>query len=220
MNKDNKSEFDIDNELKAGLSALDICFSSSAIELLTTYIEEIEKWNKRYNLVKASGKTLIVKHLFDSLAGLHVFRETAKHGTILDIGSGAGFPGIPLSVFMTDSFFILSERSKKRAGFLHNVRLLLHLDNVEVFDDDYNHLNKNADIITFRAFSEIDKILDNLQKILHPWGKIIAYKGRRQKIQEELAGIDVQNLSIDIHRLNVPFLNEERHLVIMQRLVH
>lgn len=208
----------LESEIKSGLAELGISFTQTHITRLITYIKEIEKWNTRFNLVKASGRTLIIKHLFDALAGLPVFINTAKRQIILDIGSGAGFPGVPLSVFLPDSRFILSERTRVKAEFLRNIVILLGQKNVEVFDDDFKHLDTKADIITFRAFSRIHKVLDDCVKLLNPGGRVIAYKGRRQKIDEELSGIDNKNITVKIKKVTVPFLDEERHLVILQAI--
>ena len=202
--------------MESGLSRLGIRFTLSHIDLLTRYIKEIEKWNKKINLVKASGKTLIIKHLFDCLSGLSAFQNTVKKKIILDIGSGAGFPGIPLSVFMPNSLFILAERSGKKAGFLRNCILLPGFKNIKIFEDDFKHLDKKVDIITYRAFSPIEKILDDTVQLLNPGGRIIAFKGRRQKIEDEFSGINPKVFMKEIIKIEVPFLDEERHLVVME----
>ncbi|MBN2533626.1 MAG: 16S rRNA (guanine(527)-N(7))-methyltransferase RsmG [Spirochaetales bacterium] len=206
----------MESKLISGLTELGIAFNSTQITRLLIYIKEIEKWNTRFNMVKASGKILLTKHLFDTLAGFPVFLEAENREIILDIGSGAGFPGIPLSVFLPDSGFILSECSRVKASFLRNIAILLDLKNVEVFENDFKRLNRKADIITFRAFSGLDKILDDCFTLLNPGGSIIAYKGRRQKAEEELCGIDSKKVSVKINRVTVPFLEEERHLVMLK----
>jgi 16S rRNA (guanine527-N7)-methyltransferase len=205
--------------IKKGLARLSIEPSADQVKQYMTYINEVEQWNRRMNLVKATGRTLVIKHLFDSLAGAPFFFRADRRNTICDVGSGAGFPGIPLAIAMPDSNFILSERVGKKAGFLQNALLCTGLKNVEVFGHNFRDIDKKVDIITFRAFSAIVKVLDDMLGLLHPGGCIIAYKGQRLKIDEEVQDIQKRKhkkpIYIEVHKVDVPFLDNERHMVII-----
>jgi len=113
--------------LARGLAALDFDISSGIVERLSRYLDELERWNPHYGLVHAEGEELVIKHVLDSLAPWHVLAEvlsdienSAVQGEkvrIVDIGTGAGFPGIPLSMVFSDHSFVLMERLEKECAF-------------------------------------------------------------------------------------------------------
>jgi 16S rRNA (guanine527-N7)-methyltransferase len=132
----------------------------------------------------------------------------------LDVGAGAGFPGIPLAVFLNECRFTLCERSAVRSAFLRNACLLLHLKHVEVEEKDVKQLRGCFDIAVFRAFSEILNVLPTLSRILTKSGVVFAYKGRLEKLIRELTQLSAYFKHIEIKELNVPFLKAERHVLI------
>ena len=214
-------------------------------QYLTQYIEEIELFNTAYGLVKVKDREeLIIKHILDSLAPIKILgslpdrvknrSNKSKHTdeqalvNIADLGSGAGLPGIPLAIFMRNSEITLIERMGRRAGFLRNVLAVLALPNVKVLEADLDELAiKPAlqfDLIVFRAFRPLEApIFKGLLKLLAPDGFIAAYKGRRESIEEEMRYLQNQlnvNLSQkilpwEIFPLEVPFLEDERHLLVI-----
>jgi 16S rRNA (guanine527-N7)-methyltransferase len=136
---------------------------------------------------------------------------------VADVGSGAGFPGIPLAVFMPDSRFTLLEPSAKKSAFLRNAAILADLRNVEVLETRLEDVSRCFDLVVFRAFSPLSRAsLAALERILDPNGAIVAYKGKLARIEEELVGLDAKNRNIVA--VPVPFLDEERHLVIVPRV--
>jgi len=211
--------------LKEGLTKLGFEESEGRIlPLLERYIEEIELFNHAYGLVKVKDRReLIVKHILDSLAPLKAKRdlfEDRESLKIADVGSGAGLPGIPLAVCMPHAAFTLIERMGRRAGFLRDAVAVLSLPNVTIEEADMEKLAIAAvnryDLIVFRAFKPLDgAIIKGLFALLKPSGILAAYKGRRQAIEEEMSGL--QNLSWEVIPLEVPFLEEERHLVLIRR---
>ena len=152
---------------------------------------------------------------------------------IADIGSGAGLPGIPLAIALPFIDFSLIECKGRRAGFLRIIQQALGLSNVTVIEDElekYAHRlitndQRNAnlfDLITFRAFKPLDaKIMKSLLRLCVPGGAIAAYKGRRKKIDAELAALEhgvAHNKKLQWRRCEVipcptPLLAEERHIV-------
>ena len=221
MTEDPLEKYELEQFIKKGLRQLSIPLSRDQVHQCMTYLHEVEQGNKRMNLVKATGLILVVKHLFDSLAGISFFLQAQRRKRIYDIGSGAGFPGIPLAIALPDSEFILAERVGKKAGFLQNAVLYTGLTNIEIFGHNFREINKKVDIITFRAFSAIGKVIDDLLALLHPGGTIIAYKGQKAKIDEEIGEIEKRkgntSLDIEVQKVVVPFLESERHMVIIKR---
>jgi len=201
---------------------------------ITNYINEIELFNSAYGLVSVNNTNeLVIKHILDSLAPLGIIyrklieetsaktqRKEKEKYFIADAGSGAGLPGIPLSIVIQNCDFTLIERMGRRAGFLFNTKAALFLSNVNVEENDLEKIaaKKNNpalfDLITFRAFKPLEpKLLKTLFKICAPGGIIAAYKGRREKIEEEMRDIMVNWEAIPY---TVPFLDENRHLLVIR----
>jgi 16S rRNA (guanine527-N7)-methyltransferase len=201
--------------LARGLDRLGIAWTEAQLEALEVHRAELERWNRGYGFVKARGDELVIRHFLDCLAGLPVIAGLAPRRTILDVGSGAGFPGIPLAVFLRDCTLILLERSAKRAAFLANVVLLLGLRHVRVEQKQLAEIGERFDLVTFRAFTPLDRDLPVLRRALAPEGHLAAYKGRREKIRRELEAAGIPEGRAAVFPLRVPFLEEERHLVVL-----
>jgi 16S rRNA (guanine527-N7)-methyltransferase len=201
--------------LEEGLAQLDIPFNVDQLLKLHVFLQELERWNKAYGFVKAAGQQLIIRHVLDSLSAWRKISALPRRAQVVDVGSGAGFPGIPLAVFLADSRFTLLEPSAKKAAFLRNVAILAHLDNVEVEEARLKDVERRFDLVVFRAFTPLHREIDALRRILNHNGVIIAYKGKRARILEEIdeAGISLEQVLIEA--VEVPFLSEERHLVIL-----
>jgi 16S rRNA (guanine527-N7)-methyltransferase len=206
---------------------------------LEKYIEEIKLFNKAYGLVKATDdRELIVKHILDSLAPLPVILQALNAGdtalsmlsvldkfSVADVGSGAGLPGIPLAVAMPKAHFTLIERMGRRAGFLRDCAAVLGLGNVEVAETEMEHAAPGAfDLVVFRAFRPLDSaILGGLTRLLRPGGLLAAWKGRRAKIDAEMAALgqalpELVEGNWKALPVKVPFLDEERHVVLYHSL--
>ena len=203
--------------LDNGLAKMGLSVDPEKTASLEKYIAELELWNPRYGLVNAEGDDLIIRHVLDSLAGVKTMQGLAP-SIVADIGSGAGLPGIPLAIMLPNTRFHLVERSGKRTGFLRNIILTLGLTNVSVIEDSLENLTERYEVVTFRGFSPFQKdLMKHLGKVLcEEKGTILAYKGRMEQIQSELATLDEESVrDSSIVEVSVPFLDEERHLVIM-----
>ncbi len=204
-------------DLLDGLKMLGLESSGERVEKLERYIAEIELWNPKYGLI-APGEDIVGRHVLDSLSGLEVIRELGPR-SLADVGSGAGFPGIPLAIWLNDVDITLIERSGRRAGFLRNAVLTLGLDNINVLEKTVEEVGGGDlfDVITFRAWSAVDDgLLDVLGSILSPGGTIAAYKGRKDVIESELAAVADRLVSGKIRAVEVPGLNDERHIVLLK----
>jgi len=204
------------------------------IALLCRYIKEIETFNPAYGLVGTTDSNeLIIKHILDSIAPLGIINRLIKEVNtkaqrnkeekggfikIADAGSGAGLPGIPLAIALPECSFTLIERMGRRAGFLLNTKAALALSNINIEESELEKCNSQFDLITFRAFKPIEpKLLKTLLKLLAPGGIIAAYKGKREKIEAEMASLQGAFPAWEAIPCTVPFLDEERNLLVIRQ---
>jgi 16S rRNA (guanine527-N7)-methyltransferase len=197
--------------------------ADTVLSRLNKYIEEIELFNAAYGLVGTMDRReLVIKHILDSLAPLGILRRLLRDAAaprhIADIGSGAGLPGIPLAIAFPEARFTLIERMRRRAGFLRNCLALLDLSNAEVEEQEMEKATPNRfSLIVFRAFRPLEPaIVRGLFRLLAGGGVLAAYKGRKDRITEEMEAIRGLVPSWEAYPLLTPFLEEERHLVIMR----
>jgi len=204
-------------ELENGLKLLEIESGGRRIDRLRRFVAELELWNPKYGLLADTGD-LVSRHVLDSLAALkHI--EELEPGNLADIGSGAGFPGIPLAIWLEDVDFALIERSGKRAGFLRTVTLILGLKNVNIVEIPVERFSRREgfDVLTLRGFSKIGSgLLSILGRLLRPDGTIVAYKGRESSVRRELRALEGYAARCESRRLEIPGLNEQRHLVMIR----
>ena len=219
--------------LEQGLRELALGVPANAQQKLLHYLHLIVKWNKHFNL---SGITAIQEmvplHLLDSLA-ISPYLEGER---ILDIGSGAGLPGIPLAIANPDKNFVLLDSNGKKTRFLFQVKVALELSNVEVVDARVDEYLSTADtgefsLITCRAFSSISSIVKMIEKPLASGTKLLAMKGVYP--HHEIAELQQDNTlnstpnkasSTDLNNyykvesvieLTVPGVESQRHLVLI-----
>jgi 16S rRNA (guanine527-N7)-methyltransferase len=215
--------------LRRGLKALGVSAPGAAFtgmrslgetaELLERFLAELDRWNVRFGFVKAAPDELVTRHVLDSLAGTATIARLCAErapAAVLDAGSGAGFPGIPLAVALPAIRFTLLERSEKKCAFLDCCRAILGLGNVTVVTADLASASGAFDVVTFRAVAPLQRFLADLARSRVAWRSVAAYKGRRDRIDEELAALGPAARSAEVVRLAVPFVDEERHLVVLR----
>ena len=197
-----------------GLNLIGIKYNETQLEKLLAFYEELSIWNKKAGFLKAEGESLVIKHFFDSLAGAPLLSKM-NFKTIADIGTGAGFPGIPLSIFFPDKLFTLVERSGKKTAFLNNCKVLFSLDNIIIEESELENVKNCFDAVTFRAFRNFVEYYKEIFRIINQGGFIFSYKGRREEIETEMldAGIKI----FRAEKIAVPFMDEERHIVIVEK---
>lgn len=200
--------------LSEGLQLLGSEYTDRQLSLLNAFLEEVERWNRKINLVRASDDELTIKHALDSLSGIDTIRKSA-HESILDVGSGAGFPGMPLAIMLPDSKVDLLERSAKKTEFLKNAVAVLPIPNVKVVCQTLENHTDQYDVVCCRAFGKLPLVIKSLLKNLKPGGSLILYKGRESVLQEELADVPwiERYAKCSIFAVKVPFLHAERHIV-------
>lgn len=208
---------DAPSELESGLKLLGIELEGRKIDRLRRFVAELELWNPKYGLL-ADIENVFPRHVLDSLAALKHIEELGPKN-LADIGSGAGFPGIPLAIWLEDVDFALIERSGRRAGFLRTVSLVLGLKNVNIVEMPVEKFSGRRcfDVLTFRGFSKFDpRLLNVLRGLLAPSGIVVAYKGRERSVREELGTVEGCISWGEFRRLEVPGLNEQRHLLLIR----
>ena len=212
------------NLLESGVRRLG-CYDTEKVGTLRKYIAELELWNRRHNLVRAEGDDLIIRHILDSLAGMAVLEDLCRRLQpersdgikIADIGSGAGLPGIPLAIWMDWCRFYLVEKSGKRCSFLRNASALCGLQHCKVYCGPAEDSAELFDLCVFRALGDFQAYLRMLSDVTAPDGYIAAYKGKRAAVDAETAELPAGWELTAVLPLAVPFLEEERHLVVLSR---
>lgn len=194
--------------LVSGLDALGLSYGDGHVEALLAFIRLLKKWNKVYNLTAIRDlEKMIGLHLLDSLAVLPYL-----HGArILDVGTGAGLPGIPLALFSPGRAFCLLDSSGKKIRFVQQAVLELGLRNVEVVHarvEDFQPVQGFNTIIT-RAFASVKEILAAAGHLLGEKEMILAMKGRYP--EEELKSLSAFDAAVI--PLKVPRVEADRHVV-------
>ena len=155
---------------------------------LEIYLYLLSRWSRRVNLVSRRDLSVVAtKHLRQALTMIPVV-VSIPHRLVMDLGSGAGFPAIPLKIALPDSYFVLVESRRKRAHFLKEVVRSLGLDRIEVINERIENLSPvGADLVTARAVASPDKLLDLVQRHLSPQGWIRSTLGKDAAHSEFLA---------------------------------
>ncbi len=197
--------------LQRGLDELALQLPGGAREKLFAYLELLAKWNKTYNLTAIRDtEKMISHHLLDSLAVL----AHLPAGTLADIGSGGGLPGIPLAIAQPERRVTLNDANQKKGAFLQQAVIELKLSNAEVHVgrvQDWQPARKFACVIT-RGFAEIADFIAACRHLVAPEGMLAAMKGVFP--QAELARLPAGADCSDVRRLQVPLLEAQRHLVL------
>ena len=201
-------------KLERGCDLLGISLSTLQTERLRGHLELLAKWNRRLNLTAIKrADDMLVRHLLDSLA----IARFAASGTLLDIGSGGGFPGVPLAIANPDLRVTLLDSRARRVEFLRYACAALGLGNVSVVKqrvEDYRPAEK-FDTLATRAFASLGDTLQATAALHRPGARLLAMKG--QAPLREMAHLDTGwRERVTVERLRVPFLAAERHLIIIE----
>lgn len=145
---------------------------------LEIYLYLLSRWSRRVNLISRRELSVVAtKHLRQALIMAPVVSSIPRR-LIMDLGSGAGFPAIPLKIVIPDSYFVFVEIRRKRAHFLKEVIRTVGLDSIEVINDRIENLSPmGADLVTARAVASPEKLLELVQRHLSPHGWILSTLG-------------------------------------------
>ncbi|MBB5393947.1 MULTISPECIES: 16S rRNA (guanine(527)-N(7))-methyltransferase RsmG [unclassified Herbaspirillum] len=205
--------------LKDGAAELGLHLSERQLSRLLAYQALLAKWNKVYNLTALRDPAqMMTHHLLDSLAAVSAFAGARR---VLDVGAGGGLPGIVLAIWAAEAepqmHITLVDTVQKKTAFLTQVKAELQLSNVSVIHTRVEQLpvEQQYDVITSRAFAELNDFIDWSNHLLQEGGKYIALKGvmPQQEIDRLPPGWSVNK----VQALHVPGLDAERHLIFLER---
>lgn len=200
--------------IRAGIAAMSLELPEGAADTLAAYLELIAKWNRVHNLTAVrETDQMVILHVLDSLSLLpHL--EGVK--TLLDVGSGAGLPGIPIAIARPDIAVTLLDSSHKKAAFLAQAKTELALANVSVACERVEgwKAERPFDAVVSRAFADLVDFVDQAQHLVAPGGMLIAMKGVHPF--EEIARVPATHRVARVLEISVPNLEAKRHLVFLE----
>lgn len=202
--------------LKKGAEELGLPINKDQGEAFAVYLAELKKWNRAYSLTSLKkDEEIIIKHFLDSMLYCKALPQGIR--TVADIGSGPGFPGIPMKIICPHLRMHLVEPTQKKVLFLRHICSRLNFSDTEVISarvEDIEGLRVDAAVT--RALFSIGDFINKASHILNDPGYLVLSKG--PKLEKELEGIDEKMISqIDIR---LPFLNLTRHLIVVKCLGH
>ena len=188
--------------------------AESVAKKFVEFCEIIQQSNEHFNLTSIKKMDdMLIKHILDSLSIQHL----VSGRKILDIGTGAGLPGVPLALVNTESDFFLLDSNNKKIIFLNHVKISLGIENIFPEHERVENLDgkRSLDTIVCRSFSSLAKIYLRTKNLKKNEGKIIAMKGKFPK--DELAELQTLDSKIMLHeeKLKIPGLEADRHAVII-----
>lgn len=193
--------------ITAGIVDLGLQEHTDKADRFAHYLEMIARWNRVTNLTAVkSAEEMIALHLLDSLS-VHPFISGPR---VLDVGSGAGLPGIPLALIQPDKDFILLDSNGKKTRFMTQAAIELELTNVSVLQQRIEDCQEVVDQVISRAFTSLTEFVQLCRPRLAAGGNLLAMKGPAEKDQAE------QFPQASVHSLCVPGLDKQRYLFVIQ----
>src|SRR4030043_1741134 len=205
-----------DELLKHGIIELGFTPSKEQINAFIIYLSELKRWNKAYNLTGLKkDEDIIIKHFLDSL----LYLKAIPNGEIriADIGSGAGFPGVPIKILRPEIEMFLIEPSRKKSAFLNHIIRQLKLKRTNVIEKRIEEIKVgrelpfSVDAAVTRALSSIKDFIKKAKSIVREGGILILNKG--PKVQEEIKVL--KDIKYEILTLRLPMSDIKRHIVIV-----
>jgi 16S rRNA (guanine527-N7)-methyltransferase len=208
--------------LARGAKEIGVVLSARVIESYLFYIEELKRWNARINLTALRGDLEIgVKHFLDSLTVAPYLRGARR---VLDIGTGAGFPGLPLKIVSPAIELVLLESSQKKVFFLRSIVRGLKLEGVEIVHgraQDRGIKERYAegfDLVLSRALADLPTSLHLALPYTKEGGSIVGMRGKKGEKERGETDWDALGLRlVEVKKITLPFVKEDRVLLLFQR---
>lgn len=202
---------DLLSELRAGCGELGISLQQSQYDRLLEYLQLLRKWNQVYNLTAITQpQKMLSHHLLDSLSLMPSLLNANK---ILDVGSGAGLPGIPLAIAMPETIWVMLDSNARKTRFIRQAIAHCGLQNAQVVQSrvqDY-HAPDSLDFIVSRAYAPLAEFCNSVAHLLGPKTRLLTMKtGLRP---EEAQQLDSDRFLIEEEMITVPGIRETRSLV-------
>jgi 16S rRNA (guanine527-N7)-methyltransferase len=202
--------------LRKGLIELGLAAADEQINAFMTLLSELKRWNRAYNLTGLKeDEDIVIKHFLDSL--LYLKAMPAGEVKVADIGSGAGFPGIPITIIRPEIEMYLIEPTEKKCAFLRHVIRQLGLKKIEVIEKRIEEikvtreLSSSVDIAVTRALFDVKDFVKKASHILKPGGTLILNKG--PKVEEELKTLG--DIRFGLLNVSLPLSQIIRHIIVV-----
>ncbi len=203
--------------LSSGLQQMGLELSLQSQQQLIQYVELLAKWSKAYNLTAVRDPDeIVVQHILDSLS---VLPFLGKPKLILDVGTGAGLPGVPLAIARPDISFKLLDSQQKKVIFVQHVITSLKLTNISTQQVRVEAmlLEVAPEVIISRAFSSLETYVNSISNLCDSSTTILAMKGRKQQVLSEQLQLPEKFNIVRIESITVPELKAERCLVFLTK---
>jgi len=199
-------------KLESGLARMGLDVPSDAIDGLLAYMDLLKEWSGTYNLVAPRERDfLLARHVLDSLS----ITRWLQPGSLLDVGTGAGLPGLPLAIIRPEMEVTLLDSAGKKIRFIRHVGRTLKLANIHPLHQRVEALAENTTFanITSRAFASLKEFVEAVRPYTDEDTHLLAMKGAypAKELEELPDWVNVRS----VEKLTVPYLHAERHLVIM-----
>jgi 16S rRNA (guanine527-N7)-methyltransferase len=202
------------SSLQADSGRLGVALDADAVEKLFVLAAELAEWNQKFNLTSIADELTVTHHLLDSLS----LAPHLKGRRVVDVGTGAGFPGLPLAIACPAHEYVLIDATRKKLGFVDHMVARLGLQNVSTVHTRAESYKPSQlfDSVMARAVAKIDRFIHYAERLCAPGGRILAMKGRID--ETELRSVPRGWQTVAIHRIEVPGLEAERHIVELTRV--
>ncbi|MEJ2361179.1 MAG: 16S rRNA (guanine(527)-N(7))-methyltransferase RsmG [Gammaproteobacteria bacterium] len=201
---------ELETTLQTGLHTLKLDVPAASQQALLAYIDLLVSWNKSFNLTAIRDpRDMVNQHLLDALVALPYI----KRGPVLDVGSGAGLPGLPLAIVRPDLHFCLLDSNGKKVRFIKQVAITLQLTNVDVVQSRVETFQATEPfaLIVSRAFASMEEFIRLTRHLLAPTGEWLTWKGELEAA--ELQGVTEFARVADVIDVELPGVTGKRQLV-------
>ena len=202
------------SQLACGLDELGLSVADDQLEALLVYLSLLDKWNKSYNLTSIrEPEKMLVYHLLDSLSIAAWIKPQSR---VLDVGSGAGLPGIPLAIVLPQSEWWLLDSNGKKTRFMQQAVAVCTVNNATVVKSrvqDY-HAAEPLDIIVSRAYASLSGFAESVAHLMRPETMLMTMKTGLEEIETALTPTQYDRREYDLH---VPGISEPRKLVTVRQ---
>jgi 16S rRNA (guanine527-N7)-methyltransferase len=208
--------------LQEGAAQLGVSLSPEQVKFFVIYLGELNQWRNRINLSsRKDDREIIIKDFLDSLT---IVKYLPPNASFMDLGSGAGFPGIPLKIVRPDLKLLLLEATRKKVFFLRDVQRVLGLGGIEIRwtgeGRGVKDLSGIFDFVASRAFGFLLRFAEEGIPFLKKGGILLAMKGKRgrEELEESLSSLEKMGLKLFFQEeIQLPYLNHNRFLMGLKR---